>query len=199
MQPQCIHWGNFDHILNVLSAVIIISSWKKCGLHLKFPQKCDPNVFSDYIQNVLSMWPLFWLKHENILNFVNFSNVFSMCSECTQAINLGILRLHNEVHSKCNHHLSGVYIEFTFVDTFWMYPAGHIVSGDNPLQLQGGPTCPGGRDACREGGVEGQVDSAPSQLDGSWDKAVSQEKSQARRPAWEGSRERGATPCHWKD
>ena len=61
---------------------------------------------------------LFWLKRENILNFVNVSNVFNMSSECTQAMNLGTLRLHNEVHSKCNHSLSGDYIEFTFGDTF---------------------------------------------------------------------------------
>ena len=64
------------------------------------------------------MQPLFWLNCENILNFVKFSNAFNMCSECAQAMNLGTLRLHNEVHSKCNHRLSGDYIEFTFVDTF---------------------------------------------------------------------------------
>ena len=61
---------------------------------------------------------LFWLKCENILNFVNFSNVFNMFPECAQAMNLGTLRLHNEVHSKCNYSLSGDYIEFTFGDTF---------------------------------------------------------------------------------
>ena len=118
MRPQCICWGNFAYILNMFSAVITISSWEKCGLHLKFPQKCDPNVFSNYIQNVLNMQPLFWLKCENILNSINCSNVFNMCSECAQAMNLGTLRLHSEVHSKFNHHLSGGYIEFTFADTF---------------------------------------------------------------------------------
>ena len=71
-----------------------------------------------------------------------------------------------------------------------------MMSGDNPLQLQGGPTCPRGQDARREGGVEGQVDSAPSQSKGLQDKAVSQEKSQTRRPTREGSGEQGATPCH---
>ena len=41
-----------------------------------------------------------------------------MYLEYAQAMNLGTLKLHNEVHSKCNHSLSGDYIEFTFVDTF---------------------------------------------------------------------------------
>ena len=59
------------------------------------------------------------------------------------------------------------------------------LSGDNPHQLQGGPTCPRGWDVHREGDLGSRVDSAPSQSEGSQEKAVSQETSQTRRPAVE--------------
>ena len=85
--------------------------------------------------------------------------------------------------------------------------SGLLVSGNNPLQLQGGPTCPRGRDARKEGGVEGRVNSTPSWSEDSQDKAEPKVTELTQHPGWSREeldqeahprrkQERGATPCH---
>ena len=92
--------------------------------------KCNHNVPTDNIQNVISMWLGFWPNGSNILNIVDLSNVLSMCSQCAQWVKLGTLRSHDWAHSECDHHLPSGYIEFKFVGTFWMwstfYPLGTL-------------------------------------------------------------------------
>ena len=54
--------------------------------------------------------------------------------------------------------------------------------GVTPSNSKGGLPAPEARAHAQEGGIDGQVDSAPSWLEGLRDKAESLEKSQTRRP-----------------
>ena len=49
-----------------------------------------------------------------------------------------------------------------------------LVSGSNPLQLQGRPTCPRGQSARREGGIRDEIDPSPSRSEDLQDKAEPQ-------------------------
>ena len=83
MWSQCIHWGNFDYILNVLSDVIIISLWEKMQITFKISAKMWSKCFQWSHSKCTQHVTTFSAKSQKYFKFYQtfqcIQHVFRMC------------------------------------------------------------------------------------------------------------------------